>query len=51
MDLPHIVKDGGTGMAKGAMAIFPDAQMRDDVFHAMYIVSKAITRVKNVLIA
>jgi hypothetical protein len=47
LDLHHIVKDGGTGMAKGAMAIFPDAQMRDDVFHAMFIVSKAISKVEK----
>jgi hypothetical protein len=47
LNLDHIVKDGGTGMAKGAMAVFPNAQMKDDVFHAMYIVSKAITKVEK----
>jgi exonuclease VII small subunit len=43
----HIVKDGATGMAKAVNDIFPDAKQRDDVFHALYIASKAVAKVEK----
>jgi len=30
------VKDAGAGIAAGITAVFPDAEQRDDVFHALY---------------
>lgn len=43
----HIVKDGGTGMAKGVRDSFPNAEQRDDAFHALYITSKAVSKVEK----
>jgi hypothetical protein len=43
----HIVKDGATGMAKAVNDVFPDAQQRDDAFHALYIASKAVSKVEK----
>lgn len=43
----HIVKDGATGMTKAVNDIFPDAEQRDDVFHALYIALKAVTKTEK----
>jgi hypothetical protein len=43
----HIVKDGATGMAKGVRDSFPNAEQRDDAFHALYITSKAVNKVEK----
>ncbi len=47
MEPQHIVKDGGTGMAKGVKDTYPLAEQRDDVFHALYITSKAVSKVEK----
>lgn len=43
----HIVKDGATGMTKAINDVYPDAQQRDDAFHALYIASKAVAKVEK----
>ncbi len=43
----HIVKDGATGMTKAVKDVYPDAQQRDDAFHALYIASKAVSKVEK----
>ena len=43
----HIVKDGATGMTKAVNDVYPDAQQRDDVFHALYIASKAVAKTEK----
>lgn len=32
----RVLKDAGTGLAKGVSATWPDAEQRDDCFHAIY---------------
>lgn len=43
----HIVKDGATGMTKAVNDVFPEAEQRDDAFHALYIASKAVAKVEK----
>jgi hypothetical protein len=43
----HVVKDGGLGMKKAVNDPFPNAEQRDDVFHALYITSKAVFKVEK----
>jgi hypothetical protein len=43
----HVVKDGGLGMKKAVKDPFPDAEQRDDVFHALHITSKAVFKVEK----
>lgn len=43
----HIVKDGATGMTKAVNDVYPNAQQRDDVFHALYIASKAVAKTEK----
>lgn len=47
MEPLHVVKDGATGMTKAVNDIFPDAEQRDDAFHALYIASKAVAKVEK----
>ena len=42
-----VVKDGAKGIAKGVTLVYPDAQQRDDAFHAFYITGKAVRRVEQ----
>lgn len=42
-----VVKDGATGIRKGVAISFPDAEQRDDIFHASYILGKAMTKLEN----
>jgi hypothetical protein len=41
MQPAHVVKDGAKGMAKGVEAVFDNIELRDDVFHAIYLAGKA----------
>lgn len=36
LDLETVVKDAGKGLAAGTTAVFPDAEQRDDCFHAIW---------------
>lgn len=42
-----VVKDGATGIAKGVTTVFPEAQQRDDAFHALYITGKAVRKAEH----
>jgi len=41
LDLKVVVKDAALGIAAGVREVFPDAQQRDDCFHAHYEMGKA----------
>ena len=41
------VKDAAQGIAKGISAVFPQAEQRDDVFHALYEMNKASCRFES----
>ena len=43
----HVVKDGAKGMASGVSAVFAEAEQRDDAFHALYIVGKAVQKTER----
>ena len=47
MQPSHVVKDGATGMAKGVKSVFPNAEQRDDAFHALYIARKEVGKLEN----
>ncbi|MEE9381843.1 MAG: hypothetical protein V3V08_00315 [Nannocystaceae bacterium] len=40
LDLKTVVKDAAPGIAAGVRAVFPDAEQRDDCFHAHYEMGK-----------
>jgi hypothetical protein len=40
LDLSVVVKDAGLGMDAGVREVFPDAERRDDCFHALYEMNK-----------
>ena len=40
LDLSKVVKDAAQGIAAGVSRIFPDAEQRDDCFHAFYRMAK-----------
>lgn len=40
LDLSTVVKDAAQGIAKGVSSVFPDAEQRDDCFHAFYRMAK-----------
>jgi hypothetical protein len=42
-----VIKDGAKGIAKGVSLVYPNAQQRDDVFHALYITGKAVQRTEH----
>ncbi len=43
----HVVKDGAKGIAKGVSMTFEHAEQRDDAFHALYIVGKALQKIER----
>ena len=45
--LEKVVKDAGTGLAAGVTKAFPDAQQRDDSFHAIYEMGKVQQRLEK----
>ncbi len=47
MQPQHVVKDGAKGIAKGVKDTFPNAEQRDDTFHAIYITGKAVRRAEQ----
>ena len=47
MSPQHVVKDGAKGIAKGVTLVYPNAEQRDDVFHALYIAGKAVQRAEQ----
>ena len=47
MSPDSVVKDGATGIAKGVTTVFPQAQQRDDAFHALYITGKAVRKAEH----
>lgn len=40
LDLSVVVKDAGAGIDAGVQKVFPDAERRDDGFHALYEMNK-----------
>jgi hypothetical protein len=38
--LSKVVKDAAQGIAQGVSRVFPDAEQRDDCFHAFYRMAK-----------
>lgn len=40
LDLSVVVKDAGAGIDAGVQKVFPDAERRDDCFHALYEMNK-----------
>jgi transposase len=40
LDLSKVVKDAAKGIAQGVSRVFPDAEQRDDCFHAFYRMAK-----------
>ena len=40
LDLSVVVKDSGAGIDAGVREVFPDAERRDDCFHALYEMNK-----------
>jgi len=40
LDLSVVVKDAGAGIDAGVREVFPDAERRDDCFHALYEMNK-----------
>ena len=40
LDLKVVVKDAARGIASGVKAVFPEAEQRDDCFHAVYAMGK-----------
>lgn len=47
MVLSHVVKDGALAMTCAVNAVYPDAEQRDDIFHAKYIASKAVNKTEK----
>lgn len=47
LELKKIVKDAGQGMAFGSKKVFPDAEQRDDCFHAFYAMGKIRMRLEQ----
>ena len=45
--LEVVVKDAALGIAAGVSAVFPDAEQRDDCFHARYEVNKVVYRLER----
>jgi len=45
--LEKAVKDAALGIQAGVAAVFPDAEQRDDCFHALYTVGKVATRLER----
>jgi len=45
--LKTVVKDAGTGLAAGVTKAFPEAEQRDDAFHAIYNMGKVFFRLEK----
>jgi hypothetical protein len=43
LDLEVVVKDAAKGIAAGVCAVFPNAEQRDDCFHALYEMNKVLS--------
>ncbi len=44
LELKLVVKDAAAGIAAGVRAVFPEAEQRDDCFHALYALNKVRLR-------
>lgn len=47
LDLGIVVKDAAQGIAAGVTAVFPEAEQRDDCFHAQYEMGKVRQRLER----
>ncbi len=47
LDLEVVVKDAAQGIAAGVSAVFPEAEQRDDCFHACYEMGKVRRRLER----
>jgi hypothetical protein len=47
LNLKVAVKDAALGIAAGVTAVYPEAQQRDDCFHALYEMSKVTRRLER----
>ena len=47
LDLKVVVKDAAAGIAAGVRAVFPEAEQRDDGFHALYELNKVRSRLER----
>lgn len=47
LDLSVVVKDAGAGIDAGVREVFPDAERRDDCFHALYEMNKVQRRLEQ----
>ena len=51
MDPYVVVKDAAKGIAAGVRTVYPDAEQRDDAFHALFEMGKVHRRLENVAYA
>jgi hypothetical protein len=47
LELSVVVKDAAAGIASGVEAVFPEAEQRDDCFHALYAMNKVRRRLEQ----
>lgn len=47
LELSVVVKDAALGIAAGVSTVFPDAEQRDDCFHALYEMNKVRRRLEQ----
>ena len=47
LELKLVVKDAAAGIAAGVQAVFPEAEQRDDCFHALYELNKVRFRLER----
>ncbi len=47
LDLKIVVKDAALGIASGVSKVFPEAEQRDDCFHAVYETSKVLRHMER----
>jgi len=47
LDLEVVVKDAAKGIAAGVQAVFPEAEQRDDSFHAHYAMGKVLRHLEK----
>lgn len=48
LELSVVVKDAALGIASGVETVFPEAEQRDDCFHALYEMGKVAQRLENI---
>ncbi len=51
LELSTVVKDAALGIAAGVKAVFPDAEQRDDCFHALFEMAKVLHRLERLAYA